>query len=42
MLPVGKDVIQNMIYLLLPERIGQAQRSKDVVAQLLTQLVQEH
>ncbi|XP_076062411.1 uncharacterized protein LOC143037746 [Oratosquilla oratoria] len=42
MLPTGKDVIQNMLYLLRPKRAGQAQRSKDAAAQLLAELVQEH
>ncbi|XP_034016356.1 uncharacterized protein LOC117501562 [Thalassophryne amazonica] len=42
MLPTGKDIIQNMLYLLRPKRAGQAQRSRDAAAQLLAELVQEH
>ncbi|XP_076030470.1 uncharacterized protein LOC143018775 [Oratosquilla oratoria] len=42
MLPTGKDVIQNMLYLLRPKRAGQARRSKDATIQLLAELVQEH
>lgn len=42
MLPTRKDIIQNMLYLLRPNRAGQAQRSRDSRGQLLAELVQEH
>ncbi|XP_076029110.1 uncharacterized protein LOC143017957 [Oratosquilla oratoria] len=42
MLPTGKDVIRNMLYLLRPKGAGQIQRYKDAAAQLLEELVQEH
>ncbi|XP_043378294.1 uncharacterized protein LOC102946037 isoform X2 [Chelonia mydas] len=41
-LPTNKDVIQNMLYLLQPKRVGQAQQSKEDAAQLLAELLQEH
>lgn len=41
-LPTGKDIIQNMLYLLRPKRAGQAQRSRNDAAQLLAELLQEH
>ncbi|XP_076065297.1 uncharacterized protein LOC143039305 [Oratosquilla oratoria] len=42
MIPTGKDVMQNMLYLLRPKRTGQAPYSKDAAAQLPAELVQEH
>lgn len=42
MLPTGKDIIQNMLYLLRPKRAGQAQRSREAAAQLIAELLQEH
>uniref|UniRef100_A0A673BW14 Uncharacterized protein n=1 Tax=Sphaeramia orbicularis TaxID=375764 RepID=A0A673BW14_9TELE len=42
MLPTGKDIIQNMLYLLRPKQAGQAQRSRVDAAQLVAELLQEH
>ena len=41
-LPTKKDIIQNMLYLLRPQRAGQAQRSKDDASHLLAQLLHDH
>uniref|UniRef100_A0A673AE47 Uncharacterized protein n=1 Tax=Sphaeramia orbicularis TaxID=375764 RepID=A0A673AE47_9TELE len=42
MLPTGKGIIQNMLYLLRPNQAGQAQRSRVDAAQLVAELLQEH
>ena len=41
-IPTKKDIIQNMLYLLRPQRAGQAQRSKDDASHLLAELLQDH
>jgi len=41
-LPTGKDIIQNMLYLLRPNRAGQAERSTEAAARLLAELIEEH
>ena len=41
-LPTRKDIIQSMMYLLRPQRAGQAQRTRDYAAHILSYVVNDH
>jgi len=41
-LPVKRVIIENMIYLMRPQRAGQSQRSKNDAAFLLSEMLQDH
>ena len=41
-LPTRKDIIQSMMFLLRPQRAGQAQRSREYAAHILSYVVNDH